>query len=149
MRAIAQSITVLLVLILLASAAVAGSPINMTRAGYAVRGYDVVAYYRDGQPTIGDTQYSYEWQHATWLFASAEHRDLFAAAPDKYIPAFGGYCAYAVGLGFKVDVDPNAWSIVDDRLYLNESLIVRKAWHKDPSYYIALGNEVWDEIKFQ
>ena len=115
---------------ILAGAALAadpGSPVNMTRMGDAIHGYDPVAYHTKGQAVVGDPDTAYEWRHARWLFAKEAHRDLFAADPDKYMPAYGGYCAYAVTFGLKIDVDPRAWSIVGDRLFLNESMVVRRA----------------------
>ena len=61
--------------------------------GSAIEGYDPVAYFEEGRPVEGDSDYAYEWMGATWYFASARNRDLFAADPEKYAPQYGGYCA--------------------------------------------------------
>ncbi len=132
-----------------ALAASPGSPINMTRIGNAIHGYDPVAYHELGEAIVGDPDISYEWRHATWLFAKQAHRDLFAADPDKYMPAYGGYCAFAVTFGLKLDVDPHAWSIVGDRLFLNESMVMRRAWHQDTEHYVENGDLSWEEIKYK
>jgi YHS domain-containing protein len=85
-------------------------PVFIDEAGRAIDGYDTVAYFTDGQPLPGDAAYSQEWQGAVWLFASAEHRDAFAANPEKYAPQFGGYCAYAISKGHAVKAKPEVWS---------------------------------------
>jgi YHS domain-containing protein len=59
--------------------------------GVAIQGYDTVAYFTDGRPVKGNSNYSYIWNEAEWHFASAEHRDLFAANPKKYSPHHGGF----------------------------------------------------------
>lgn len=73
----------------------AGSEVYATSQG-AIDGYDPVAYFTLGQPTRGAADITHEWNGATWHFANAQHRDAFVAAPEKYAPAFGGYCAKAV-----------------------------------------------------
>ena len=103
----------------LASAAAAVAPVNETLFGKAIDGYDPVAYFTDGKAVKGQSRFTHEWMGATWLFASAEHRDLLAADPERYAPQYGGYCAYAVSQGATADIDPSAWKIVDGKLYLN------------------------------
>ena len=86
--------------------------------GIAIKGYDPVAYHQDGKPVKGSDEYEYTWKGAKWRFASAEHRDLFEADPDRYAPRYGGYCAWAVSQGYTASVNPqNAWSIVEGKLY--------------------------------
>ncbi len=128
--------------------ALAEGPVNMTRGGSAVRGYDPVAYHTMAAAVPGDPRFTAEWIHATWYFASAEHRDLFIADPDKYVPAYGGYCAFAIAQGVKVGIDPALWTIYEGRLYLNEGMLVHKAWRKDIPYYIGLADRHWAEMKF-
>lgn len=99
--------------------------------GTAIEGYDPVAYFNDDHPVEGDSDYLYEWMGATWYFASAENRDLFVADPEKYAPQYGGYCAWAVSQGYTAKIDPQAWTIVDDKLYLNYSKEVRTQWSQD------------------
>jgi len=88
--------------------------------GIAIMGYDPVAYFTKGRALIGSKEFSHEWLGATWHFANAKHRDLFAADPVKYAPQFGGYCADGVAYGQNTaNVDPEAWRIIDGKLYLN------------------------------
>ena len=99
----------------LAGSALAGE-INTTLLGNAIDGYDPVAYQTMGKPVEGSADYTYDWKGATWRFASAENRDMFAADPEKYAPAYGGYCAYGVAQDALVGIDPEAWSVVDGKL---------------------------------
>jgi YHS domain-containing protein len=121
-------------------------PINHDKQGIAIEGYDPVAYFTDGKPVKGDSKLKQEWAGSTWLFASAEHRDLFAQAPEKYAPQFGGYCAYAVSEGHTATIDPQAWKIVDGKLYLNYSLSVRENWLKDQTRRIEVANKNWPTL---
>ena len=120
-------------------------PVNTGDSGYAIHGYDPVAYFADGEPRPGDPAYAHEWNGATWLFASAEHRDTFAADPERYAPQFGGYCAYAVAKGKVANGDPRVWSIVDDRLYLNLGPSVQTLWEEDVKAHIAAAMNNWPE----
>ncbi len=123
-------------------------PINSTLFGnLAVDGYDTVAYFTDGKPVEGKKEFSHEWQGATWRFASAAHRDLFAADPEKYAPQFGGYCAWAVSQGYTADIDPEAWKIVDGKLYLNYNKKVQAQWEQDTANLIQKANENWPKLR--
>lgn len=130
-----------------AGSAAAGGPVNKTLFGNAIDGYDPVAYHTLGEPVEGSGDFEHEWMGATWRFANAEHRDLFAADPEKYAPAYGGYCAYGVSKGYKPGIDPDAWDIVDGRLYLNLNLDIQARWHEDVPGYIALADDVWPTIR--
>lgn len=125
----------------------AAEPVNKTLlGGLAVDGYDSVAYFTEGKPVEGKKEFSHQWQGATWRFASAANRDLFVAAPEKYAPQFGGYCAWAVSQGYTYDSDPEAWSIVDGKLYLNYNKKVQTQWSEDKAGNIAKGNANWPAV---
>ena len=127
--------------------AAALSPVNKTLfGGLAIDGYDPVAYFTDSKPVEGSKAYSFEWNGATWRFASAAHRDLFAQAPEKYAPQYGGYCAWAVAQGSTADIDPEAWRIESGRLFLNYSLDVQKKWSADIPGNIAKADENWPKL---
>jgi YHS domain-containing protein len=111
--------------------------------GVAVRGTDVVAYVTQGRPVPGSAAFTHMWRGATWRFASAAHRDLFAAAPERYAPAYGGFCAFAVSEGYTAPIDPAAWRIVDGRLYLNYDRSVQRRWEGDIPGRIARGDANW------
>jgi YHS domain-containing protein len=87
--------------------------------GIAIMGYDPVAYFTDNRAVKGSEKYSYDWLGAPWHFASMEHKEMFTADPIKYAPQYGGYCAAeVVGGSVTVDIDPNAFKIIDGKLYL-------------------------------
>jgi YHS domain-containing protein len=65
--------------------------INTNILGVAIKGYDTVAYFKEGRAVKGRGKFSYNWNDAKWYFASAENRDLFIADPDRYAPKYGGY----------------------------------------------------------
>jgi YHS domain-containing protein len=118
-------------------------PVNKTSGGVALKGYDPVAYFTENNPVRGNEQFQHTWKGARWHFASAENRDAFAREPEKYAPQYGGYCSYAVSHGYTADVDPQAWKLVDGRLYLNYNLETRKMWEEDAPGNISKGNENW------
>lgn len=114
-----------------AATALADGTINTNSSEYAVSGYDVVAYFTDQKPVRGKPEFWRSYQGAKWLFASAAHRDQFAKAPAKYAPRYDGYCAFGVSKGYLVPVDPQAFTIRDGVLYLNNSLKIRAEWLSD------------------
>lgn len=124
----------------------AEKPVNTTFTGVAIKGYDPVAYFTAGKPAKGSPDFAYEWNGAEWRFASAANRDLFKADPVKYAPQYGGYCAWAVSRGYTAGIDPEAWKIVNDRLYLNYSPKVQSQWSEDIPGNIAKAGENWPKI---
>ncbi|RMF05747.1 MAG: YHS domain-containing protein, partial [Alphaproteobacteria bacterium] len=122
-------------------------PVNATPAGVAIEGFDPVAYFKEGKPVKGSEAFTAEHDGVTWHFASAANRDAFKEAPEKYAPQFGGYCAYAVSRGYTAKIDPQAWSIVAGKLYLNYSLGVRERWAQDKAGNIAKGEANWPRLK--
>ncbi|MCR9241325.1 MAG: YHS domain-containing protein [Rhodobiaceae bacterium] len=115
--------------------------------GVAIRGTDAVAYFTEAKPVQGKAAFAAEYQGATWHFSSAENREIFLSNPEKYAPAYGGYCAYALSLGtYKVETDPNAWSIVDGRLYLNKTPVVRSIWETDIPGNIVKSEGNWATV---
>jgi hypothetical protein len=133
--------------VLAASTAVAGERINKDADGVAILGYDTVAYFTDGQPVKGSPDFEYAWQDARWRFASAAHRALFAGDPDHYAPQFGGFCTGGMGLGVLAPIiDPEAWVIVDGRLYLHHDKKARDETAADPQASIAAAGEQWQAL---
>jgi YHS domain-containing protein len=140
----------LLILTMLAvapAASAAQDPIYTgTFSNLAVGGYDPVAYFTDGRPVEGDARYRYDWQGATWRFAKPENLERFKAEPARYAPQYGGYCAWAVSQGYTASADPQAWRIVDGKLYLNYSLDVQRRWQDDIPGNIAKGEANWPGV---
>jgi YHS domain-containing protein len=118
------------------------SPVYATNDG-AIKGYDPVAYFEQGEPVKGQESLMYKWDDASWYFSSQENLDTFKADPEKYAPQFGGYCAYAVGNGYTYESSPMAWRIVDGKLYLNYSKGIQKKWEADRDALIKKAEENW------
>lgn len=109
-------------------------------SGVAIRGADTVAYFTEGKYVAGTKQFTTQWKGATWQFSSQQHLDLFIAEPERYAPQYGGYCAYGVAQNYLVKIEPENWTIVDDKLYLNFNDSVQKRWEKDQAGYIREAN---------
>lgn len=117
-----------------------------TFSNLAVGGYDPVAYFSEGHPVKGERQFTLKHQGAEWRFASAANREAFAAAPQKYAPQYGGYCAWAVSQGYTASGDPQYWKIVDGKLYLNYDADVQKKWERDIPGFIAKADHNWPAV---
>lgn len=117
-----------------------------TLSSLAVSGYDPVAYFTDGKPVEGESAFEYEWNGATWRFASQANLDAFKANPEAYAPQFGGYCAWAVSQGYTASATPEAWRIVDGKLYLNYSKGVQATWEQDVPGNIAKADKNWPKV---
>lgn len=116
-----------------------------TKAG-AIKGYDPVAYFSESKAVKGEKSFSYEWQGATWYFSSAENLAAFTGNPEKYAPQYGGYCAYAVSQGYTAGINPDAWRIVEDKLYLNYSSGVQRKWEANQAAFIEQADKNWPKV---
>lgn len=112
----------------------------------AIQGYDTVSYFTNGKPMQGNAEYTATYKNAIYHFSSESNRDLFRANPAKYAPQYGGYCAMGVALNKKLDTDPTAWRIVNDKLYLNLNHAVQKKWLTDVPGNIQTAEVNWPEI---
>lgn len=129
------------------SAAQEAAPVNvLAGGGVAIHGYDPVAYFVEGEPRQGKPELAVERDGARWLFSSEANKQRFEADPAHFLPVYGGYCAYGVSQGYLVKIDPEAWSIVNDRLYLNYDLNVRDEWLKDVPGYLAKADANWPNL---
>ncbi len=124
----------------------APAPAVNAEDGIAVRGTDVVAYFTEGRAVAGSPAFTHDWRGATWRFASAANRDLFAADPDRYAPAYGGFCAFAVSEGYTAPIDPQAWRIVDGRLFLNYDQAIKRRWERDIPGRVARADANWPRL---
>ena len=112
-----------------------------------VSGYDLVAYHTVGQATKGNGHNVSVHDGVTYLFANADNKKAFDANPEKYLPAYGGWCAFGVSVGKKFVSDPEAWKIVDGRLYLNLDENIQADWLKDVPGRIKAANGHWTKIQ--
>ena len=120
---------------------------NVDSSGLALKGYDPVAYFTEQKPVTGKAEFTARHEGATYRFASAVSRDAFLAEPAKYAPQYGGYCAYGVASGYKAPIEPDAWTVVDGKLYLNYNQSVRSRWRSDIPGYIRKADANWPAVR--
>ena len=130
-----------------AAPALAKDPIHTSLfSNKALSGYDAVAYFNESKPVAGRGDFTAEYNGAEWRFASAANRDTFLEDPARYAPQYGGYCAWAVSQGYTASTDPEAWKIVDGKLYLNYSKDVQATWERDIPGNIERGDANWPGV---
>ena len=141
-----SALLVLFVVIGVARAAEVPEHINVDSEGYSIDRYDPVAYFSEGRPIRGKREFNAEYQGAKYAFSSESNRERFLGDPDKYVPQYGGYCAYGAAHGGKSDIDPEVWEIVDGKLYLMVSGGTMSVWQKRKKAYIQLADKAWLSI---
>lgn len=115
----------------------------------AIHGYDPVAYFTEGRPLKGKKEFSILWNGAQWSFSSKENLETFKSNPEKYSPQYGGYCAYGTSEGHKAPTQPDAYTIVNDKLYLNYNKEVKTEWSKNQKERIEKADKNWPTVKKQ
>ena len=113
----------------------------------ALRGYDPVSYFTPGRPEPGSAEFSLPFDDAAYWFASEEHRKMFAADPERYAPQYKGYCALSVARGLKVEVDPEAWTIWNGRLFVFGSKDSVPEFNANPGENAEKSDAAWATIK--
>lgn len=117
--------------------------VNRDRNGLAIQGYDPVAYFTEGRPTMGSPRITARHMGATYQFATTEHRDLFESAPEKYAPQYGGYCGYAASVNRLSPIDPAYWQVLDGRLVLQHNQRAYDLFNRDLAGNIAMADANW------
>jgi YHS domain-containing protein len=130
----------------LAGAAFAIEQKVFSAGGFAINGYDPVAYFKQGKPVPGNPAIAAEWNGAKWLFSSEENKAAFLADPLSLSPQYGGYCAYAVAKNQTAKTDPQAFTVHNGKLYLNYSPAIAAQWRKDLEQNIVAGDKNWPGI---
>lgn len=123
-----------------------GQKKNIDKNLLAVEGYDLVSYFTQDNPQQGKEDFSVSWKGARYLFASEENKAIFKKNPDKYLPAYGGWCAYAMVRGKEVDINPKAYHIQQGQLHLfykTNWVDTQAKWIKDKVTYKAKADQVW------
>jgi hypothetical protein len=142
-----RRLTLVAGLALFAGGALAAEVMNRDADGVAIGGYDPVAYFTWQRPAKGKPDYQLDWEDAHWRFATAEHRDLFAADPERYAPRFGGFCTGGVAMGVLAPLtDATAWIIIDGRLYLHVDGPTRDETAADPQAMIGAAEAQWPTL---
>lgn len=121
-------------------------PVSADARGLAIGGYDPVAYFTRGRPVEGKAVHQTRWNGAIWRFASPASLSAFTAAPERYAPRYGGYCAWAVSQGYIAPGDPHQWKIVAGKLYLNFNARAKALWEADQAAAIARGDANWPGV---
>ena len=124
---------------------VAGEAVSVDADRVAIQGYDTVAYFTAGKPVKGSPEFEAVWQGARWRFANAEHQDMFSADPETYAPRFGGYCVMGMTMGLSAKPNPEAWAIVDGKLYLASYKQDFDDLNKDLAGNIQKAEAAWKE----
>lgn len=115
--------------------------------GLGINGFDPVTYHSTGKATQGSANNQSLFQGVVYQFATAENQSMFEANPERYLPAYGGYCAYAMSNGDIVDINPRNWAVVDGQLYLNANIVAQGLWSLNPPERIAKANKRWQDLK--
>lgn len=142
-----RSLAAAAVVALIAAPTVADEVTTFVKDGAAIGGTDPVAYFTEGKPVAGSADHTAEYDGVTWRFTSAKNRDAFIADPEKYTPAYGGFCATGASFGKKIPIDPAHWKIVDGKLYLNSSDGAHKRFLSDEPGTISKADANWKTIK--
>jgi YHS domain-containing protein len=114
----------------------------------AINGYDPVSYFKEGKPSRGTEEFEYVWNDAKYRFSCQENLELFKSNPTKYAPQYYGYCAFAMSRGDYSRIDPEAYLIVNDKLYLTYNRDIRSTWLYDKENYIKKADRIWQDSKF-
>ena len=117
------------------------------RDDVAIDGYDPVAYFTENKPVHGIKEIMFEYKGSVFLFATAANREKFKESPEAYVPQFNGYCAFGAASGYKAKVDPEAFSIMNGKLYLNYNAAVKTTWSKGVDSYISKAVHQWPKTE--
>ncbi|MEP0069073.1 YHS domain-containing (seleno)protein [Pyruvatibacter sp.] len=148
------SVNLAMSVLMLIAAAVLAAPAHAAKdpvytglfSNVAVSGYDPVAYFREGKPVEGSSAFETEHDGYTYRFANQTNLDDFIADPEAFAPQYGGYCAWAVSQGSTASADPNNWTIVDGKLYLNYNDDVQSRWEADIPGFIEKADSNWPKV---
>ena len=120
--------------------------VNVNANDLAIQGYDAVAYFTESAPVKGDKAFTTDYNGAEWRFSSADNLAAFKAAPEKYAPQYGGYCAWAVSQNYTARGNPENFTVVDGKLYLNYNDEIQKRWEEDIPGFVAKADENWPGV---
>ncbi|MGN6439538.1 MAG: YHS domain-containing (seleno)protein [Agriterribacter sp.] len=123
----------------------AQQPVVFAPDNIALKGYDVVSFFNGDDPVKGQDSLTTEWNKVTWKFSSRAHLDSFKKAPEQYMPAYGGYCAYGMSKGYKAPTQADTWFLQDGRLYFNYNKEVQVTWNKNRDSLIEKADKNWPD----
>jgi hypothetical protein len=134
------------VLALVAGSVLAKELVNTDEQGLALGGFDPVAFHVQQAAVMGDGGITSTFRGAVYRFASTEHKDLFDASPEKYVPAYGGFCAMGVAMNQLYPVEIDTWQIVEGRLILNKNRDVRAMFDANRDANLARADANWPKL---
>lgn len=112
----------------------------------AIQGYDPVAYFESSKAIKGSKAIATTYQEAVYQFSTESNKTVFLKNPTNYLPQFGGFCAYGMSEGYEAPIQPEAFTILDNKLYLNYNLETKEAWLKDKKNRIQKADVNWAKI---
>lgn len=118
-----------------------------TSANGALNGYDVIAFHTDSAAIKGSKEFSYEWKNTLWYFVNEQHLNQFKSNPEKYVPEYGGWCAYGTSRGYKAPTEASTFTFIHGKLYFNYNQSVKNTWIKNTDRYIEKADVNWIIIK--
>ncbi|MDJ0787911.1 MAG: YHS domain-containing (seleno)protein [Myxococcota bacterium] len=119
---------------------------DVTHSTVGAGGYDLVSYHVGEKPVRGNGNHLVVHEGVTYLFQGEDSKARFEKDPERYLPAYGGYCAYGVSVGKKFHGDPDVWEIVDGRLFLNLDNKIKGLWVKDIPGHVKKADQQWRRI---
>lgn len=122
-------------------------PEFFSKNNMAIAGYDVVAFFTEGKPVLGNEQISLKYKSANWFFANNDNLAKFKANPELYLPQYGGYCAFGMSKGYKAPIEVDTWTIDNGKLYFNYNMKVKQSWVKNQQEFIQKADENWKNFK--
>jgi YHS domain-containing protein len=131
---------------LLGRRAVAAAGVVNAEDGVGIAGHDPVAYFTETRAVAGRVDVTAVHQGVTYRFASEANRAAFLADPVKYLPQYGGYCAYGMARGYKAVVDPAAFTVAGGKLYLNYNRAIASSWQGNRAREIARADTHWPKV---
>jgi YHS domain-containing protein len=142
-----KSILILFVALLSATTfAQTAKHINL-KNNIAIQGYDLVAFFESNKAIEGKKEISSKYNGAIYYFSSESNKALFLKKPEYYLPQFGGFCAYGMSEGYEAPIQPEAFTIVDNKLFLNYNLKVKEMWSKEQTARIEKATVNWEKIQ--
>jgi len=145
-KAMNRFLVVLAFLALVAPAVAAKDLVNTDDQGLALEGYDPVAFHTQQAAVMGDGGITSTFRGASYRFASTEHKTMFDATPEKYVPVYGGFCAMGVAMGQLYPVEINTWQLVDGRLIFNKNRDVREMFDANREANLARADANWPKL---
>jgi YHS domain-containing protein len=149
-RMISRACAALVLATLIAPSARAESTSDVnTIGGIALHGFDPVAYFTQSKAVLGSPHFTAMYHGVTYEFASKEDQAAFQANPEKYVPQYGGFCAFATSKGVKADADPHDFAISNGKLYVNNNERAQELFQEDVKGNIEKADHNWPDVAKQ